>query len=90
MEENGSGEKYISGDGYLSSSADNTYFTDEGGVLHANYSAGLVTLPTLVKENYRLLGWSETQNDTEATYLPGATISVTSDLVLYPVWKDRS
>lgn len=39
--------------------------------------------------NVTFLGWSTDPNATEAEYLPGASISVTKDTVLYAVWTGK-
>ena len=70
---------------------------------NANYGTG--TLPATIKvltgktatigkstmsrNGYWFLGWSESKNETEATYKTGSEISVKKDTVLYAVWKKK-
>ncbi len=46
-----------------------------------------ITLPSLVRSYYVFLGWSASKTATAPTFLAGETYTVSSDAVLYAVWR---
>lgn len=50
-----------------------------------------VALPdcTATKTGYDFIGWSSTADSTDAKYLAGSSMTVSGDIVLYPVWLGR-
>lgn len=46
------------------------------------------TIPT--RKGYRFLGWATEKSANAAVYLPGGTIYLSSDMVLYAVWEEDS
>lgn len=48
---------------------------------------GKVTLPSPTRTGYKLLGWSTSSAATTATYSPGASYEVKSNVTLYAVWE---
>lgn len=46
-----------------------------------------ITLPSLTRTGYKLLGWATSSTATAATYSAGATIVPTENMTLYAVWE---
>ncbi|MDQ0361761.1 InlB B-repeat-containing protein [Breznakia pachnodae] len=53
----------------------------------ANASVSVLGQNTLKKTGYTFLGWSEDANATAADYKENDTLTITSDVTLYAVWK---
>lgn len=62
------------------------------GVPSNTYGYGTVyissTLPT--RSGYKFLGWSKSPSATSASYSPGSSYSLTSDVTLYAVWGKKT
>lgn len=100
--EDGSGKKYSPGDIYSENEKlnlyaqwkANTYTLTYDGNGYSSYSSKVENVvTTTIKTNmpnrfgYTFLGWSTNSSATSATYMPGSTISLSSNTTLYAVWK---
>lgn len=80
----------LSGSGSISSttSAKIDYVYGSGnGTLTASYTTEALTLPTVTREGYTLLGWSTSSSATSTSNSPGGAYTPTGDVTLYAVWK---
>lgn len=50
-------------------------------------SQSSITLPSLTRTGYKLLGWATSSTATTATYSAGASITPTANMTLYAVWE---
>ncbi|NCC88678.1 MAG: prepilin-type N-terminal cleavage/methylation domain-containing protein, partial [Clostridia bacterium] len=50
-----------------------------------NGSSCEVTLPTIIRDGYTILGWNKASSGTTATYAPGETISIYEDGTYYAI-----
>lgn len=46
-----------------------------------------ITLPSLTRAGYKLLGWATSSTATTATYSAGASITPTANMTLYAIWE---
>lgn len=46
-----------------------------------------ITLPSLTRTGYKLLGWATSSTATTATYSAGASVTPTANMTLYAVWE---
>ena len=69
--------------GYYSDS----YLTDIENQTTLNGKSFIINVRTPIRSGYTFLGYSLNKNATSATYSLGQTVSFTSDVVLYAVWR---
>lgn len=56
-------------------------------ILEPNNNTCKITLPTIKKDGYEIIGWSNTNNSTTALYKEKEEINIKENITLYPVTK---
>ena len=86
----GSGTQYINANGYLTTSASNTYF-NANGMLYAKWSSGSVILPTpSSRVGYTFDGWYTSSSGGTKVGNAGSTYTPTTAITLYAHWSAQS
>ena len=81
----GSGTQYINANGYLTTSASNTYF-GANGTLYAKWTSSSIILPTPTRTGYTFNGWYTASSGGTKVGAGGAKYTPNKNLTLYAQW----
>ena len=84
---NGAGTQMIDANAKLTSSANNTSFTNNN-TLYAKWTGGSVTLPTPTREDYVFNGWYTSASNGTKIGNGGESYTPNANKTLYALWKE--